>query len=101
MSTATGLDPLTLACVPRPRTDISSVEVDGETVLYSPNAGLHRLDHIGTAVWRCFDGVATLREVADDLEAVVDGEDPARLRQDLLQFVRTLSREGLLEVARA
>lgn len=90
-------DDITLDLAPRPRPDVTSVEVDGEAVVYSPHAGVHRLDTTAAVLWRCFDGDATLREVADDLADVFADEEPSRLRADLLAYARDLGRAGLLD----
>lgn len=90
-------DDITLDLLPRPCGDLSSVEVDGEAVVYTPRGGVHRLDSIATVLWRCFDGATSLRELADDLADVFPDEDPARLRGDLLVYTRDLGRAGLLD----
>lgn len=88
---------ITLDLAPRPHTDVTSVEVDGEAVVYSPHAGVHRLDTTATVLWRCFDGDASLRELADDLADVFPEEEPSRLGADLLAYARDLGRAGLLD----
>lgn len=90
-------DEITLDLVPRPRGDLSSVEVDGEAVVYTPRGGVHRLDRLATVLWRCFDGTTSLRELADDLADVFADEHLARLRGDLLVYARDLGRAGLLD----
>lgn len=86
-----------LDVTPRPSADVTSVEVDGETVAYSPRTGVHRLDPVATVLWRCLDGATSLAELATDLADVFAEEDPARLRSDLLRYARDLRRAGLVE----
>jgi PqqD family protein of HPr-rel-A system len=96
------IDPakIDLDFVPHRRDDLTGVEMDGETVLYEPDTGtVHRLNRMGTVLWACFDGQATLRAIAADLEDVFDAQDPEQLRADVLEFTRTLGRSGLLDAA--
>lgn len=89
-------DAIDLDFCPRRREDLTGVEVDGEAVLYEPiNGGVHRLDRLATALWNCFDGSASIRELGDDLVAIYH-ESTERLRQDVLGYVRTLGCQGLL-----
>jgi hypothetical protein len=94
-------DEIDLGFVPHRREDLTAVEMDGETVLYEPETGtVHRLNRVGTVLWACFDGQATLRAIVADLEGVFDGQDPERLRADVVAFTRALGRSGLLDVRR-
>lgn len=88
---------ITLELAPRPRGDVTTVEVDGEAVVHAPNTGVHRLDTIATVLWRCFDGDTSLHELAEDLVDVFADEDPSRLSADLLAYTRDLGRAGLLD----
>jgi len=87
--------------VPRPRADVAFVELDGEAVL-AATAGddgqllIHWLNPIGTIVWQCFDGAASLDElIADLVEAF--GADPDVVADDVVELSRALGRTGLLD----
>jgi peroxiredoxin len=87
--------------VPRPRADVAFVELDGEAVL-AASAGddgqllIHWLNPIGTIVWQCFDGAASLDElIADLVEAF--GADPDVVAGDVVELSRALGRTGLLD----
>ena len=76
---------------------VTAVELDGESVLYDETSGvLHLLDAVATVVWARLDGTATLDELAADLSGAF-ATDPARVRRDLVAFVRQLGRQHLLE----
>ena len=95
MSTAKiDLDDLDDAFAPRRRPDVTSVELDGESVLYSQEI-VHRLDAIATVLWNCFDGTVTIAELVDDLVAIYPDTDPAEVRAGVFECVRTLGRDGL------
>lgn len=79
---------------PRRRPDVTSVELDGESVLYSQEI-VHRLDAIATVLWNCFDGTVTIAELVDDLVAIYPDTDPSDVRAGVYECVRTLGRDGL------
>lgn len=87
--------------VPRPRTDVAIVELDGEAVI-AATAGdderllTHWLNPIGTIVWQCFDGTASLDELIADL-ADAFGADPDVVANDVIELSRALGRSGLLD----
>ena len=87
--------------VPRPRADVAFVEVDGEAVV-AATAGddgrllIHWLNPIGTIVWQCFDGAASLDELIADLVDAF-GADPDVVADDVVELSRALGRTGLLE----
>lgn len=57
-----------------------------------------RLDSMGSAAWRAFDGSRTVGDVAEELRRLVGGDaEPAEER--LGRFVRLLHQEGLLSYA--
>ena len=87
--------------VPRPRNDIAFVELVGEAVIAATadDEGrllTHWLNEIGTIVWRCFDGNASLDDLIADL-ADAFGADPDIVANDVVQLSRALGRSGLLE----
>jgi len=80
------------------RTSIHVVELDHEAVLLDEeNDRLHHLNPSGTLVWKCYDGVSTLREIAADLSDGL-GEDPATVLDHTLAVTQELVSENLLEV---
>ena len=86
--------------VPRPRAEVSFVEVDDELVVAAPvgpfASDAHWLDRTASIVWNAFDGVTSLGELVDDLAAAF-GADRDLVRDDVLELTRTLGRAGLLD----
>jgi hypothetical protein len=86
--------------VPRPRRDVSFVEVDNELVVaaaHGPFASdAHWLDRTASIVWNAFDGATALATLVDDL-ATAFGADRDIVRDDVIELTRTLGRAGLLE----
>jgi thiol-disulfide isomerase/thioredoxin len=81
---------------PRLRDDIASVEIDGESVLLVEGTyRLHWLNQLATIVVSCFDGTATLEELAADFRSAFRA-DPEVIRNDLLEITRQLGAAGLL-----
>lgn len=85
---------ISLDSAPRRRDDVTSVELDGEAVLYADGA-MHRLDPIGTVLWHCFDGETTLAELVDDLVAEFR-TDREQIAHDVVGFTRRMGEDGLL-----
>ena len=86
--------------MPRPRADVSFVEVDNELVVAAPAgpsaSDAHWLDRTASIVWNAFDGVTPLGELVDEL-ADAFGADRDVVRDDVLELTRTLGRAGLLD----
>lgn len=82
---------------PRRHPAITGVELDGEVVLYAGEGTMHKLDPIATVLWHCFDGSVTLEELVDDLGSVYSDAGADRIGEDVLDCVRELGRQGLLE----
>jgi len=92
-------DRIDASFVARPRRDIAAVEVDGEMVLAVPfdeHYDTHWLDRVAAVVWSCFDGAATLGEIAADLSEAT-GADAAIVASDVVELARTLGRGGLFD----
>ena len=86
-----------LTFVPQPRASLTSVELDGETVVYDADTGaIHLLDHIATVVWTSFDGQSSLADVVDDL-ADAFSADRDTVSLDVLRLARDLGSQGLLD----
>lgn len=82
-----------------PRPTIYTVPLDNEAVLLDEeNDRLHHLNPSATLVWQCFDGIATLGEIADDVSEVL-GEDRDAVLDQTIAVTAQLADEGLLEVA--
>ena len=82
-------------CIRR-RDDLASVEIDGETILYDPEAEmLHRLDPIATVVWGELDCRRRLSELAADLAAEFDTDEDVVLG-DIVRLVRQLASDQLV-----
>lgn len=89
-------DDIDTAFVPVRTTDVSWVELDGESVLYDgAHETLHLLDPIGTTVWECFDGEADIATLSEELAAAY-GADAEVVGRDVLALTRTLGRRGLV-----
>lgn len=89
-------DALGLDSTPRRREDVTCVELEGETVVYAGAARtVHKLDPVGTAIWNCLDGTATLRQIADELASAFEG-DGERIAADVVAYANDLDHEGLL-----
>jgi peroxiredoxin len=85
------------AFVPRPRSDVTAVVLDGEAVLLAEGRSeAHYLDAIATLVWGTFDGSATLDELAVDF-ADAFGADAEVVRTDIVELTQGIGRAGLLE----
>lgn len=97
MEAAGSAERLSLDSAPRRRRDVTSIELDGETVVYAGDLGaLHKLGPLGAAIWQCLDGTVRLRQVVSDLRDVFEG-DGEEIAADALEYVRDLGRAGLLE----
>ena len=79
------------------RPDVVGVEIDGEAVMVDGATGAVRhLDPIGSIVWQCLDGASSIEDISKDLAAGFKA-DPTVVTNDVLELVRTLGRQGLLE----
>ena len=86
-----------LDTTPRRRADIIAVELDGEAVLYDPVSGnLHKLNPVGSVLWRFLDGTVTLRRLASEVAEEV-GLPIDDARRHLWDYVAQLEGLGLLE----
>jgi Coenzyme PQQ synthesis protein D (PqqD) len=91
-------EPITLACRVVARHDVLFRDLDGEMVLLDLRTGVYcSLDPLGTRIW-----VLTQegRSLADIVEALVEEYDVTteRFSADLLDFVASLRKKGLVEV---
>ncbi len=85
----------------RPRTDILVAGTGAESVLLDLNAGRYfSFDEVGTRLWAalCFSG--SIDAAVHQLLAEYDVEE-ARLRHDVLDWVRQLVDHGLADVSGA
>ena len=76
---------------------VASVVVDGEVVLLDGSSGtLRNLDPVGGVVWGCLDAPGTIDEIVADL-CEEFGADRETVRADVLELMRALGRDGLLQ----
>lgn len=75
---------------------VAYTELDGEVVLYDEDTGhTHLLNPTAGVLWQCFDGEATLDELAADV-ADAYGIDPAAAAEDVRMVARSLGEIGVL-----
>lgn len=85
---------------PRVRGDITTVELDGERVIWDPTSGeLHHLNRSASAVMSLCDGGSSIAEIVEDLAAAF-GVTTERVDADVRSLLRSLRRAGLLEPSR-
>ena len=83
--------------VPVTSPSVASVVVDGEVVLLDGSTGtLRNLDPVGGVVWGCLDAPGTIDEIVTDLCSEF-GADRDTVREDVLELMRALGRDGLLQ----
>jgi hypothetical protein len=80
-------------------TDVLWNEVEGELILLNlATEKYFGLDTTGAAVWAAVIGSPTIEDACRELLATYDVE-PERLRTDLQDLLREMTRHGLLELA--
>jgi hypothetical protein len=79
---------------PKRAAEVHTVEVDGEAVLLN-DGRLHLLNSTGSLVWACFDGDATIAEIAGDISDGL-GVPYETVLEDTLAVARSLGEQGLL-----
>jgi hypothetical protein len=95
------MDDSTLAAVdesfvPVRSPDAYTVTIDGEAVILDERENrLHLLNHSAALVWLCFDGHASIGELARELSEEL-GEPYEGLLDETVTIVGDLRREGLL-----
>lgn len=83
--------------VPLIRPTVSSIELDGEAVLFDEATGaLCVLGAVATVAWSCFDGSSAVAEVAADL-AVEFGADVEQVQAGVIALASRLAGQGMLE----
>jgi hypothetical protein len=76
---------------------VYTVEIDGEAVLLDEDANrLHHLNHTAALLWQCFDGQATVGDLATEISEEL-GLPYETVLADSLTAVRNLGAEGLLD----
>ena len=76
---------------------VYSVEIDGEYVLLDEREDrLHHLNPTASLVWSCFDGEASVRDLARDISREL-GLSFELVLADTVRIVRELGAEGLLD----
>lgn len=85
--------------MPRRRAGVVPVRIDAELLIVDePEAGLHHLDPVATALWDRLDGDRSLVEIAEDLAAAY-GAPLSTVLADVTSLVETLRAQGLVEIA--
>jgi len=73
-----------------------TLEFDGATLVYQQRTGeVHRLDSVGSVVWRVLDGETPVGELVQDL-AEAFTVDPAVVRADVTELLAKLEQARLL-----
>lgn len=81
--------------------DTPARTVDGEALVITPHDSmLHTLNDTATYVWEHADGTRTLEQIAAAMIEEYE-VDPATLKKDLVDFVETAVRRGLLVLSAA
>ena len=82
---------------PKTRSDLTVVELDGETVVYDDAAGeLHHLNQAASIVFSLLDGTATTKELAVEI-ATATGRPTEEIEDQVQDVVRTMADARLLE----
>ena len=85
--------------VPRRREDLVHEELDGEIVIWDPQAtSLYVLNQAAATVWMCLDGSSTIDALARDLGEHF-GIPIEQMRLDVFRAVRDFGEQALLEAA--
>lgn len=82
--------------VPRPAPGLRGVTVGDEVVLLDGWSSATTLNQVGALIWTCFDGEASLAEIARELSDAT-GADPDVVRSDVVTFTQRAAGERLLE----
>lgn len=78
------------------RTDVASVQLDGEIVLYDDSSHrLHRLNPTAATLWQCLDGSASLAEIGTDIAGVYS-VPAATVIPQIVTLAQSFAEEGLL-----
>jgi hypothetical protein len=84
---------------PTRRSDVEWVSLDGEAVLYDPDAQmLHRLNPEAAAVWAACDGISSQDEIISAIDAAYAGS-PRTIAHDVPAAINRFRRLGLLRQA--
>ena len=82
---------------PKSREDLAVVELDGEAVIFDERSGeLHHLNPTATVVFKCFDGSASVKEIADDIAAEA-GLPPKEVEKQVRGLLRQFRQAGLID----
>lgn len=85
------------SAVVKARSDVTTVELGDEIVIYDDSTGkLHHLNPQGGVLWRWLDGSGPLADLAADVSAAYEA-DRAAVEADVVALARSLASRGLLE----
>lgn len=81
------------------RSDVISVEINGETVMMSVELGeYYGLNPVAADIWRRLGKPVTVAELVQDLTESYDG-DPVGIQSDVQSLLDGFAAKGLLTVA--
>lgn len=85
------------APAPAVRRDLTTVEVDGELVIFDAlTSEIHQLDRLGALIWPFLDGEGTLGELVLDLAAAFEAP-VEQVRGDVLSLLTVLTEHRLID----
>jgi hypothetical protein len=77
--------------------DLVIAPIDGELVIYNPReSGIHHLNAQAALTLQCFDGTATVKEIAKDI-ADAYGLEAFEVRRQIKSIYRDFKAQGLIE----
>jgi hypothetical protein len=89
-------DSIDEAFVPTRAATVHTIQIDGEAVLLDEAENrIHHLNHSAALLWACFDGHASVHDLAYELSEELDASY-ATLLAETTTVVRHLGRQGLL-----
>lgn len=84
------------ASLPARGVEAVTLDVDGETLIYHRRTGeVHRLDSVGSLIWRFLDGQTAAEELVHDLSEAFAVE-PEVVRSDVDDLLKQLGQAFLL-----
>ena len=73
--------------------------IDEETFLIDPDGGIHALNLVGAAIWRCFAEPSRPADVTELLQAAFPDADAAEVANDVAGILEQMLTDGLLRKA--
>ena len=89
---------VSLSSIAQRNTEIVDASIDGETVMMSiENGQYYGLDQIGSHIWSKLETPQKVEELCQELGKEYDVTEQ-ECQKDVLQFLNTLSENGIIEV---